>query len=82
MPRRHARSELRWADERGKINQLRSRVLKLAAFMDHVETEVLAYMSFPKEHRTKPHANNPIERPNGEIKRRTEVVGIFPTVRA
>ncbi len=37
-----------------------------------------AYMSFPKEHRTKLHSTNPLERLNGEIKRRTNVVGIFP----
>ena len=35
-------------------------------------------MSFPKEHRTKLHSTNPIERLNGEIKRRTDVVGVFP----
>ena len=46
--------------------------------MDEAEPDVLAYMSFPREHRTKLHSTNPIERLNGEIKRRTDVVGIFP----
>ena len=59
-------------------DQLRPRVPKLAGFMDQAETDVLAYMSFPKDHRTKIHSNNPIERLNGEIKRRTEVVGLVP----
>ena len=42
------------------------------------EADVLAYMSFPKAHHTQIHSTNPLERLNAEIKRRTDVVGIFP----
>lgn len=51
---------------------------KLAAILDDTEPDVPAYMTFPKEHRAKLHSTNPIERLDGEIKRRTDVVGIFP----
>ncbi|MBP2469115.1 transposase-like protein [Sinorhizobium meliloti] len=46
--------------------------------MDDAERAVLVHMTFPKEHLVKLHSTNPIERLNGEIKRRTGVVGIFP----
>ena len=46
--------------------------------LDEAETDVLAYMSFPAAHRAKLHSTNSLERASGEIKRRTEVVGIFP----
>ncbi len=39
-------------------------------------------MKFPAQHRTKLHSTNPIERLNGEIKRRSDVVGIFPNEEA
>ena len=59
-------------------DQIRPRVGKLAALMDDAEADVLAYMRFPASHRAKIHSTNPLERLNGEIKRRSEVVGIFP----
>ena len=59
-------------------DQLRPKVPKRAALMDEAEHDVLATMSFPQQHRTKLHSTNPLERLNGEIKRRTDVVGIFP----
>jgi transposase-like protein len=59
-------------------DQLRPRFPKLAALMDDAETDVLAFMSFPRAHWPKLHSTNPLERLNKEVKRRANVVGIFP----
>jgi len=59
-------------------DQLREKFPKLAALMDEAEADVLAFMSFPKAHPVQIHSTNPLERLNAEIKRRTDVVGIFP----
>ena len=59
-------------------DQLRTKLPKLALFMDEAEDDVLAYMGFPVDHWPKIHSTHGLERLNGEVKRRTEVVGIFP----
>lgn len=67
------------AQWRRGADQFRPKVPKLANLMDAAEEDdVLAFTDSPREHRAKLHSTNPIKRRNGEIKRRTGVVGIFP----
>jgi transposase-like protein len=61
---------------------LRERFSKLSELMDASREDVLVYMSFPREHWAQIASTNPLERLNGEIKRRSDVVGIFPNERA
>jgi len=63
---------------RAVADQLRTKFPKLAELLDEAEADVLAFMNFPKAHRIQLHSTNPLERLNAEIKRRTDVVGIFP----
>ncbi|MFV0475658.1 MAG: IS256 family transposase [Pikeienuella sp.] len=57
---------------------LREKQPKLGALMDSSREDVLAYMTFPREHRTQIASTNPLERVNREVKRRSDVIGIFP----
>lgn len=57
---------------------LREKQPKLGALMDASRDDVLAYMTFPREHWAQIASTNPLERVNREIKRRADVIGIFP----
>ena len=59
-------------------DSFRARFPRLAELLDDAEADVLAYLAFPLEHWRQIWCNNPLERLNKEVKRRTDVVGIFP----
>jgi len=63
---------------RETADRLRERFPKLGELMDSAEEDVLAFMRFPKEHWRQLASTNPLERVNKEIKRRANVIGIFP----
>lgn len=70
------------ASVRSQLNavafQLRPKFEVVANMLDEARDDLCAFASFPREHWSKIWSNNPLERVNAEIKRRTKVVGIFP----
>jgi putative transposase len=67
-----------WEQWRRVADGFRERFPRLADLMDDAESDVLAYLAFPSPHWRQIWSNNPLERLNKEVKRRSDVVGIFP----
>ena len=60
------------------VKVMHSRWPKAAEILEQAEDDILAYMTFPQKHWTRIYSTNPLERLNKEVKRRTNVVGVFP----
>ena len=60
------------------VGRLRPAVPKVAGLLEEAEEELLGFLHFPAEHRSKLRSTNPLERINREIGRRSDVVGIYP----
>ena len=67
-----------WSQHARVVDQLRGRFPEAAALLDDAGSEILAFTAFPQAHWRQIWSNNPQERLNKEIRRRTDVVGIFP----
>lgn len=71
-----------WAQHGRVVEQLSERFSEAAALLADAEAEILAFTGFPMAHWRQVWSNNPQERLNKEIRRRTDVVGIFPNRQA
>jgi transposase-like protein len=67
-----------WAQQARVVEQLEERFSDAAAMLADAAPDILAFTPFPKEHWRQIRSNNPQERLNKELRRRTDVVGIFP----
>lgn len=67
-----------WEQQRRVFDQLEATFPEAAKMLDEASADVLAYASLPREHWKQVWSNNPLERLNKELRRRTDVVGIFP----
>jgi len=71
-----AKARRQW---RAVADRVRERFPTIGALMGEAEADVLGHITFPAAHRLQIHSTSPLKRLNAEIKRRTDVVGIFPT---
>ncbi len=67
-----------WAQQRRVADELRARFPQAAALLDDAREDLLAFTSFPSDHWRQIWSTNPQERLNRELRRRSDVVGIFP----
>ena len=71
-----------WAQHRRVVDQLTERFRDAAQLLEDAAEDILAFAAFPKSHWRQIWSNNPQERLNREIRRRTDVVSIFPNRQA
>ncbi len=71
-------AETTWACHGRVVEQLEQRFPEASRMLDEAGAELLSFTAFPKSHWKQIWSNNPQERLNKELRRRSDVVGIFP----